>query len=76
MNEQQIEGLSTGSIQVLARAEEDRKKRLNSQRAWNDADETSLIRVQKAFTKFEKFSERHAGTLTMAWAILKTIRGG
>ena len=75
MSEQQFEGLSPGSIQVIVRAEEERKKRLQAQRSWNDADETSLIKVQKAFTRFEKFSDRHAGALTMAWATLESSRG-
>lgn len=50
------------------------RKRLEEQRTWTDIDETHLIRVQKAFTRFEKISERHAGALTMAWATLESSR--
>lgn len=67
---------SPGIIAAQAALDEEHRNRLAAQRSWNEADETSMIRVKKAFTQFENFSERHAGALTMAWAILKTIRGG
>lgn len=76
MSEQQFNEPTPAGLAHMARFQAERKKRLQAQRAWNDADETSLIRVQKAFERFEKFSDRHAGALTMAWAILKSIRGG
>ena len=68
--------LSPHSLQMLQKFEKDHQEKLEKQRAWNEADETSLVRVKNAFSRFQKFSDRHAGALTIAWAILKTIRGG
>lgn len=46
-------------------------KYLESFRTWSQVDESAFIEVKKAFERFKKVDDRHAGALTMAWAILR-----
>lgn len=46
-------------------------KYLESFRTWSQVDESAFIEVKKAFERFQKVDDRHAGALTMAWATLR-----
>ena len=47
------------------------EKFLESFRTWSQMDEGAFIEITKAFDRFKKIDERHAGALTMAWATLR-----
>ena len=47
------------------------EKFLEGYRTWSQVDEGVFIEVAKAFERFKKIDERHAGALTMAWATLR-----
>ena len=47
------------------------EKLLESFRIWCQFDEATFIEITKAFGRFKEIDERHAGALTMAWAILR-----
>lgn len=46
-------------------------KYLGSFRTWSQVDEAAFIEIKKAFERFKKVDDRHAGALTMAWATLR-----
>ena len=48
------------------------EKYLESFRPWSQVDERAFIEIKKAFDRFKKVDDRHAGALTMAWATLRT----
>lgn len=47
------------------------EKYLDTFRTWSHVDEGAFIETKKAFERFKKIDDRHAGALTMAWAILR-----